>query len=110
MQNKNEKIIINTITLNNKKYTYSLKENKDSSIFFECKAANISQDFLAEDIAKLIMDLPELILSEKAHSKKASEIIQFRVTPEDKKRIEKQALKAGFDSISSYLRSNLASV
>ena len=103
------KEIFNTITVNNKKYSYFLKENKDGTIFFESKDAKIAQNFLAEDIPKLIIDLPELILAEKEYSKRASELIQFRVTPEDKRRIEKEALKKGYNSVSAYLKNNILS-
>ncbi|MCK5588998.1 MAG: hypothetical protein KAI16_01660 [Candidatus Pacebacteria bacterium] len=103
-------LLKNTITLNNKKYDYFLKDNKDGTIFFECEDAKISQDFLAEDIAGVIIDLPKLILAEKEYSKKASEVIQFRVSPADRSKIEKKALKEGFDSVSSYLRENLLSI
>lgn len=95
------------IIINNKKYKYTLQSKKGGLVFVECKAAKISQDFLKEDIGNLLIDLPNLILSEKEHSKKASEIIQLRVTPKVKRDIEKKALKDGFDSISAYIRNTL---
>jgi len=107
---KTRKEIVNTITLNNKKYKYLMRENKDGSIYFESKDAKIAQDFLAEDIPKLILDLPNLILAEKEYSKKASELIQFRVTPEEKKKITEKALKEGYDSVSAFLKKNILSV
>ena len=97
------------IKLNNKKYSYTLVSKKNNIVFVECKAAKVAQDFLSADVANFLIDLPELIIAEKAHSKKASEVIQFRVTPADKSRIEKKALKNGFDSISSYLRDSILS-
>ncbi len=106
---KNKKIK-GEIRVNGKKYEYLLEKKKNNTVFLECEAANISQDFLAEDIAGLLVDLPELILAEKEHSKKASEIIQFRVTPALKNKIEKEALKKGYDSVSSFLRDKLLSI
>ena len=50
------------------------------------------------------MDLPNLIFAEKDHDKKQSEVIRFRVSPDDKRAIEKKALKKGYVSISAYLR------
>jgi len=79
------------ITINNKKYNYSLEEKKHGVIFIECKDANIAQDFLAEDVAK-------------EHAKKQSEVIRFRISSTDKSKIEKKAVKEGYNSISDYMR------
>ncbi|MFC1616490.1 hypothetical protein ACFL21_05085, partial [Patescibacteria group bacterium] len=62
------------------------------------------QEFLNEDIPALLNDLPNLIIAEKNYNKQQSEMIRFRVTPEDKKRIEKHAIKKGYTSLSSFLR------
>jgi hypothetical protein len=98
------KKIISNITVNNKKYKYSLQEKKGGIIFVECKDANIAQDFLAEDVARLLIDLPNLIISEKEHNKKQSEVVRFRISPEDKNKIEKKAVKEGYESLSDYMR------
>jgi len=92
------------ITLNNKKYFYTLKPANEDTTFLVCEAANISQDFLNEDIPALLNDLPNLILAEKDHQKKQSEVIRFRVSQDMKKMIEKKAAQKGYSSISSYLR------
>lgn len=92
------------ITINNKKYNYSLEEKKHGVIFIECKDANIAQDFLAEDVAGLLIDLPNLIIAEKEHAKKQSEVIRFRISSTDKSKIEKKAVKEGYNSISDYMR------
>lgn len=105
----NMKKTIGEIKVNNKKYPYILQSKSGDVVFVECKAAKISQDFLKEDIGGLLIDLPNLILAEKEYSKKASELIQLRVTPKNKRDIEKRALKEGFDSVSAYVRSNLLS-
>lgn len=98
------KKIISYITVNNKKYKYTLEKKKQNSIFIECDGANISQEFLAEDVPALLIDLPNLIVAEKKYSKKQSEVLRFRVSSEDKYRIEKKATKEGYDSISDYMR------
>ena len=98
------KKITSTITIQNKKYEYSLTERKDGIIFVECKAANIAQDFPAEDIANLIIDLPDLIIAEKNHNKNQSEVIRFRITHKDKSLIEKKAIQEGYRSVSDYIR------
>lgn len=92
------------ITINNKKYFYTLKHAKKGKTLVECKEANIKQEFLNEDIPELLNDLPNLILAEKKYKKQQSELIRFRVTPDDKKLIEKIAVKKGYSSVSGYLR------
>lgn len=98
------KKIVANITINNKKYNYSLEEKKNNLIFVECKDANIAQDFLAEDVASLLMDLPNLIIAEKEHNKKQSEVIRFRISSTDKSKIEKKAIREGYGSVSNYMR------
>jgi len=92
------------ITINNKKYCYTLKPAKKNITFVECEAANIKQEFLNEDIPELLIDLPDLIMAEKKYKKQQSELIRFRVSPDDKKLIEQKAVKKGYSSVSGYLR------
>jgi hypothetical protein len=92
------------ITINNKKLSYTIKGIDKNTAFIECEAANIAQTFLKEDIPDLLNDLPNLVLAEKNHKKHQDEVIRFRVSTEDKKIIEKKALKEGYVSISSFLR------
>lgn len=93
-----------SITLNHKIYPYTLKKIDQDTSFVECKAANIAQEFLNDDLPNLLHDLPQLILAEKIYHKQQSQLIRFRVTPEDKQRIEKQALKKGYRTVSKFLR------
>ena len=99
--------ITSTITVQNKKYTYAIKpsDSEKGAIRFVCKAGNIDQDFLAEDIPALIIDLPNLIVAERKYQTSQSEVVRFRLSAEDKKKITKKAVASGFDSVSDYLRS-----
>lgn len=97
-------LIKHSVTVNNRKYFYILKKVDKSTTFVSCEAANIAQEFLNADIPELLNDLPELILAEKKYKKQQSEMIRFRVSPEDKKEIEKLAFKKGYASVSSFLR------
>lgn len=92
------------ITLNNQKYDYSIVKKTKETTFFECKAANIAQEFLNEDIPELLVDLPNLIIAEKEYKTSQSETLRFRVSANDKKRIEEKAIKSGYESVSDYLR------
>jgi hypothetical protein len=95
-----------TITVQNKKYKYTLSATKDCDVVhFVCSAANIDQDFLAEDIPALLIDLPNLIVAELDFQRRDTEVVRFRVSAEDKKEIKIRAAKCGFKSVSEYVRS-----
>jgi len=92
------------ITVNNKKYFYTIKSAGKNSTFIECRAANIAQEFLNEDIPALLIDIPSLIMAEKKYNLQQSEVVRFRVSGADKKHIENMAVKKGYSSVSSYLK------
>lgn len=92
------------ITVKNKKYSYFLGYPKKGIIFVECKGANFAQEFLNEDIAALLKDLPELILSEQKYKKERDNLVQFRVNSVDKMEIEKKAMQHGYTTVSGFLR------
>ncbi|MBU0505537.1 MAG: hypothetical protein ABII18_05090 [bacterium] len=99
-----KKITNHFVSVNHKRYSYSLKPVNKKVTHVKCVDANIDQEFLNEDIAAFLIDLPELILAEKKYKNEQTEVIRFRVSPEDKKAIEKKALKQGFNNVSSFLR------
>ena len=92
------------LTVKNKKFSYELTPISKKTTGIVCESANINQEFLNEDVPGLLGDLPHLILAEKEYSNAQSEVIRFRVSPEDKKRIEQKALKKGYSSVSGFLR------
>jgi len=93
-----------TITYNNKRYNYAIKPLNKKMVHFKCDAAGVDQEFLAEDIPALLIDLPHLIASEKLYQESEKSVIRFRISKEDKKEIEKRAAKAGYRTISAFLR------
>ncbi len=93
-----------SITIKNKVYPYTLEKTADGTIHLVAKDARIDQEFLPEDLAEIILDLPNLILAEQDYDRKQSDIIRFRVSGADKARIEKKAIENGYDSISGYVR------
>lgn len=93
------------VTVNNKKYFYTLRNLDKKTVFVECEAANIAQEFLKEDVADLLIDLPNLILAEKEYKPGQSEIIRFRLDSDDKKAILMKAQKNGYKTVSAFLRS-----
>jgi len=98
------KKILSTLTIQNKKYAYILTQKNIEVVHVECEAARINQDFLAADVAALTIDLPNLIIAEKEMQARQNEIVRFRVSAEDKNKIETKAIKAGFNSVSDYMR------
>ena len=93
-----------SITVKNKVYPYTLLRTHSGSVHLVAEAACIDQEFLPEDVSEIILDLPNLILAEQEHKRKQSDIIRFRVSSEDKRKIEKKALAKGYNSISVYMR------
>lgn len=101
----NKRFAKHYITVKNKRYSYFIKPSFEKGcVFFECMAANISQDFLKEDIAALLVDLPELILEEIKYRVEQKQIIRFRVSVQDKYLIEKKAVQHGYSTVSGFLR------
>ena len=93
-----------TITLNNKRYKYTIRPIDKKWVHFKCEAAGIDQEFLVEDIPALLTDLPDLIISEKLYLESEKRVVRFRVSKEEKKAIEKRAAKAGYRSVSAFIR------
>lgn len=97
-------VTTHTVTVHNKKYAYTLKKAGGGATHVTCVEARIDQKFLNEDVPALLVDLPNLILAEKKYKQAQGEVLRFRVSPQDKKKIEKKALHKGYDSVSEYLR------
>lgn len=92
------------LTLKNKVYPYTLEKVGTESVRIVCKSANIDQEFLKEDVSDVLLDLPNLVIAEQSFQKDHSEVIRFRISPIDKKNIEKKAIKNGYSTVSGYLR------
>lgn len=99
---KKQIVIESTMHINNKKYDYALEKVDDNTTFVRCDAANICQPFDNENLPELIFHLPEYIIE--AQDEVASDFIQFRVSGAEKKQILKNALKNGYNNVSSFLR------
>ncbi len=93
-----------SITLKNKVYPYTLERTVSGAIRIVAKDACLDQEFLPEDVSEIILDLPNLIIAEQEYTRKQSDVIRFRISSADKARIEKKAIKNGYDSISGYIR------
>ena len=72
-----------------------------------CESADIRERFPNDEIPRILAQLPRLISDRAAalrEEEAQSEVLRFRVTPNEKRRIEEVALAAGFDTVSAYLR------
>lgn len=92
------------ISVQNKRYEYSLQVLKDGVTHVVCGFANIDQDFLNEDVPDFLQDLSSLILSEKKYREGRENVIRFQVSEKEKRIIEKRALKKGFRSVSGFVQ------
>lgn len=91
------------VFVGNKKHSYTLTELENGMVYIDCKAASVGQEFDAEDVGTLILDLPNLIEAEQAYQEKQSGTIRFRTTAEQRKKIELSA-KASGKSVSKFVR------
>ncbi|PCI25433.1 hypothetical protein COB57_01790 [Candidatus Peregrinibacteria bacterium] len=102
-----KKSITQSILLKNKKYFYTITLLNQESTLFECESAKINQEFLNEDIPALLIDLPNLILDEQEYKKelvKNSSYIRFRISLQEKRKIQEKALQKGYKNVSAYLK------
>ncbi len=101
---------MNYFVFRNRRYAYSIsqpfEESGEKMVHFTCPKIGIDQDFLAEDIPALILDLPNLAEAEEEYQKtlRQRSVIRFRVSEQDKQNIELNAKKRGFNSVSAFLR------
>lgn len=93
------------VTVQNKRYSYTIEDLGRGTVFFACTAANIAQEFLKGDVVDLLIDLPNLIVAEKEHERGRSEVVRFRISPSDKHKMEQKAQREGYATVSEYLRS-----
>ena len=92
------------LKMGRKSYKYSITPINRKEVYFECEAAGIAQEFLAQDIPNLLMELPDLILSEIEFNKTYNQMIRFRITSDEKRQIQKNAIKNGYNNISAFIR------
>jgi hypothetical protein len=93
-----------TVTVNNKKHIYTLEKIDNESSYIYCESAEISQPFANEDIPELLMYLPDYIIDRQVEKKTETDM-RFRCSVEEKKLIQKNALKYGYKTTSSFLKS-----
>ena len=99
----NMKTTNGTVLAGNKKYPYIMTETPGGMVYVDCEAASVGQEFEAEDVGALILDLPNLIEAELSYKEIQSGTIRFRTTVEERKKIEANA-KASGKSISKFVR------
>jgi hypothetical protein len=97
------------IIIGNKKYEYFLEPARSYTKLI-CKDAGIERRFHNNEIPAVLVDLPNLIISiieDNSQQEVQSEALRFRVTPSEKDKIMQDAILAGYDNMSAYLRAKV---
>lgn len=94
------------VIIGNRKYGYTLTPTRRVTTLV-CRSANINDRFANDEIPRVLSNLPRLILDALNAAETQSEVMRFRVTPEEKEQIAHNAIESGFDNISAYIRSKL---
>ena len=82
-----------------------LKDIEAGAIHVVCEATNINQDYLKEDLALLLEDLPEMIKDSLSEKKGVN--IPIRFSSREKLIVEEKAKQNWFKNISSFIRAKV---
>ncbi len=92
------------IVIGKKKYNYELQPARRFTLLV-IRELGLEEKIPNEKLPEILLKLPEIILSAKEEeSSKQTEVMRFRVSPEEKAEIERLAYENGFDSVSAYIR------
>ena len=92
------------IVIGKKKYDYELQPARRFTVLV-LRELGIEERVPNEDLPKILLKLPEIIMQTKEDDgSKQSEVMRFRVSPEEKSEIERLAFENGFESVSAYIR------
>ncbi len=92
------------IVIGKKKYDYELQPARRFTVLV-LRELGIEEKVPNEELPKILLKLPEIIMrSREDESSKQSEVMRFRVSPEEKSEIERMAFENGFESVSAYIR------
>ncbi len=91
------------VIVGNRKYRYVLKPERNVTVLI-CEDANIRASFANDEIPKVLINLPKLIVEAINSGAPQTEVLRFRVTKKEKQQILKNTIEAGFDNVSAFLR------
>ncbi len=92
------------LVIGKKKYNYELQPARSFTLLV-IRELGIEEKIPNEELPKILLKLPDLILSAREEeTSKQSEVMRFRVSPEEKSEIERLAYENGFESVSAYIR------
>ena len=95
------------IIVGNRKFEYIIKPQRSKTVIV-CNDINFEEKVANEEVPEVLVRLPKLIINMLAASaQKQTEVLRFRVTPEEKQKIMQDAVESGYDNISSYIRDKL---
>lgn len=91
-------------------YIYQVQtEHKldENEIYIYCPAAGLSQSYDSSDLIYLLDDVSDMI--QEYQSTHKSEVFSFRLKPQQRIKLEKNAYQQGYSSVSEYVIENCAS-
>ena len=93
------------VLIGKKRYDYELQPARRFTIL-AIKELGIEERIPNEELPQILLRLHELIMraKEEEDANKQSEVMRFRVSPEEKQEIERLAYENGFESVSAYIR------
>jgi len=94
------------IIIGKKKFDYELQPSRRTTLLV-IRELGVEQKIPNEDLPQVLLNLPQIIsefLQKKEDGSKQTEVMRFRVSPEEKLQIEKLAIENGFESVSAYIR------
>jgi hypothetical protein len=97
--------IVSKIVVLGKKYEYSIIPlGGNSEVHLKCEAAGLDQDLAVEDLAQMLLDLPDDIIRMQSVKSNKEQMLRIRVSKKDKEMIERAAVNKGYESVSEYIR------
>jgi len=93
------------IIIGRERYGYTIKPARQVT-YLVCRSANIEGHFPNDEVPRVLAKLPALIAEHRnlLESKQQTEVVRFRVSKEERARIEENAFREGYETISAYLR------
>ena len=94
--------ITHYILVGNKRYEYTLKPKGQTTTII-CEGAGVRAQFPNEEVPQILTHLAKQIMIAKKEAESQSEVLRFRVTPNEKQLMERRAMALGYENMSTYL-------
>ena len=93
------------IIIGNRRYGYTIRPARKVTTII-CRDANIDQRVPNDEIPHMLAQLPRIIEAQlrSLQTVAQNQVLRFRVSESEKAQIEENAVAAGYESVSAYLR------